>query len=106
MPALPIGQQCTTVPPCLKPWLTITGIIAPLRLLFARQAKGKRKLVLWRFFTTNRKGAVRSWANFRLADQGLTRLTGRNPAIPREFCQTLVSAHMVANSRRLRHQRR
>jgi hypothetical protein len=26
--------------------LTLTGVIATLRLLFARQAKGKRKLVL------------------------------------------------------------
>jgi hypothetical protein len=29
----------------------ITGVLATLRLLFARQAKGKRKLVLKGFFT-------------------------------------------------------
>jgi hypothetical protein len=29
---------------------TDTGVIATLRFLFARQAKGKRKLALWRCF--------------------------------------------------------
>jgi hypothetical protein len=31
-----------------------SGVIATLRLLFARQAKGKRKLVLWGCFANNR----------------------------------------------------
>ena len=29
------------------------GVIATLRLLFARQAKGKLKLVLWRYFVNS-----------------------------------------------------
>jgi hypothetical protein len=32
---------------------TKPGVIATLRLLFARQAKGKRKLVLWRLLTAH-----------------------------------------------------
>ena len=40
--------------------LLLTGVIATLRLLFARQAKGKRKLVLMRFY-----------ANYKLGTAGL-----------------------------------
>src|SRR6266852_845284 len=34
-----------------------SGVITTLRLLFARQAKGKRKLVLWRFCINYPKSA-------------------------------------------------
>jgi hypothetical protein len=33
--------------------LTQTGLITTLRLLFARQAKGKRKLVIWGFYDSH-----------------------------------------------------
>src|ERR1035441_1957544 len=36
-----------------KSQVTKTGVIATLRLLFARQAKGKRKLVLSRCYNSN-----------------------------------------------------
>jgi hypothetical protein len=48
---------------CEGTFSTPTGVIATLRLLFARQAKGKRKLVLWRFNVNN----VRAETRVRLA---------------------------------------
>src|SRR3984893_15863193 len=35
----------------LVPFSTATGVLTTLRLLFARQAKGKRKIVIWRCFS-------------------------------------------------------
>src|ERR1700730_2233981 len=48
--------------------VTQTGLITTSRLLFARQAKGKRKLVLWRCYVNQRQPAARRAGDFGNAD--------------------------------------
>jgi hypothetical protein len=51
---LSIGKyRYNEIIPPFVPELLLTGVLTSLRLLFARQAKGKRKLVIWRYYANH-----------------------------------------------------